>query len=95
MGDRLRAGRRAWRAESRGRRGATRSEHRRGEDDVVAIDLPGFGESPEPTRQASTLECADHVAAVVRGLGIASVVAVGHSMGTQVAAELVATRSDA
>lgn len=40
-------------------------------------------------------ECADHVAAVVRDLGIASVVAVGHSMGTQVAAELVTTRSDA
>lgn len=133
MADGRRAGRRVWRVENRGRRGASRSEHRRGEDvvvawhwrgghartlvlvhgigmgqqyfgllrdelcrsyDVVAIDLPGFGESPEPTRQASMPKCADHVAAVVRDLGIAPVVAVGHSMGTQVVAELAARHPD-
>lgn len=133
MGERLRAGRRVWRIENHGRRGAARSEHRRGEDvvvawhwrgghartvvlvhgigmgqqcfgllraelcrssDVVAIDLPGFGESPEPTRQASMPECADHVAAVVRDLGIAPIVAIGHSMGTQVVAELAVRHPD-
>ncbi|MFC7430805.1 MULTISPECIES: alpha/beta fold hydrolase [unclassified Agrococcus] len=127
MGDRLRPGGRTWRAENRGRLAAERTEHRRGDDvvlawhwrgghertivlvhgigmgqqyfgllraelakdhDVVAIDLPGFGESPEPAQRATMPECADHVAAVLRDLGIERVIAVGHSMGTQVVAEL-------
>lgn len=129
-----RVGGRAWRAENHGRRSAQRSEHRRGDDvviawhwrgghertivlvhgigmgqqyfgllraelakhhDVVAIDLPGFGESPEPSQRASMSECADHVAAVLGALDVAPVVAVGHSMGTQVVAELAARHPEA
>lgn len=56
--------------------------------DVVAIDLPGFGEAPEPTRAASMEECGAIVGGVIRDLGLAPVVAVGHSMGTQVVGEL-------
>lgn len=122
-----RLGRRSWRVENRGRDGGARSEHRVGEDvlvawhwrgghertvvlvhgigmgqqyfgllraelaktfDVLAIDLPGFGESPEPERRAPMAECGALVGGVLRDLGVAPVVAVGHSMGTQVVSEL-------
>ncbi|SDH90447.1 alpha/beta fold hydrolase [Agrococcus jejuensis] len=129
MADGTRLGRRSWRVENRGRDGGVRSEHRFGEDvvvawtwhaghertvvlvhgigmgqqyfgllraelaktfDVVAVDLPGFGESPEPTKAASMEECGAIVGGVIRDLRLAPVVAVGHSMGTQVVSELTA-----
>ena len=128
-----RLGRRSWRVENRGRDGGVRTEHRFGEDvvlawswrgghartvvlvhgigmgqqyfgllraelarsfDVIAIDLPGFGESPEPTRAASMEECGALVAGVLRDLEIGPVVAVGHSMGTQVVSELAVQAPD-
>ncbi len=134
MADGLRIGRRAWREENRGRAAAQRTEHRRGEDvvvawhwrgghertivlvhgigmgqqyfgllraeltkdyDVVALDLPGFGESPEPSRTATMEEYADHVAAVLGELDVAPVIALGHSMGTQVVAELAVRHPEA
>lgn len=127
MADGTRLGRRSWRVDNRGRDGGRRSEHRFGEDvlvawhwsgghdrtvvlvhgigmgqqyfgllraelarsfDVVAVDLPGFGDAPEPTRRAPMAECGALVAGVIRDLRLAPVVAVGHSMGTQVVAEL-------
>jgi len=56
--------------------------------DVVALDLPGFGRSPEPTASLSMPELADLVAAALVSLAPTPCVAVGHSMGTQVVAEL-------
>lgn len=62
---------------------------RRLEDDalVVSVDLPGYGEAPEPPRTPTIERMADLVAAYVRHLGRGPVVLLGHSMGTQVAAE--------
>ncbi|MEB4614055.1 alpha/beta fold hydrolase, partial [Leucobacter sp. M11] len=55
---------------------------------VVAVDLPGFGDTPEPSRSLSMPDLGDLLGeAVLAQLG-GPVVAVGHSMGTQVVAEL-------
>ncbi|MFT3797259.1 alpha/beta fold hydrolase [Microbacterium sp.] len=58
---------------------------------VVALDLPGYGEAPEPPRTPTIPRIADLVAAYLRHLDRGPVVLLGHSMGTQVAVE-VATR---
>lgn len=55
---------------------------------VVAVDLPGFGDAPEPPRSLSMPELSDLLAAAVAAHCSGPVVAVGHSMGTQVVAEL-------
>ncbi|WP_217176969.1 alpha/beta fold hydrolase [Streptomyces sp. AC495_CC817] len=57
---------------------------------VVAIDLPGFGEAPEPERTLTMERHADLVAAYLRHAGEKDVVVIGHSMGSQIAAELAA-----
>jgi pimeloyl-ACP methyl ester carboxylesterase len=57
---------------------------------VIAIDLPGYGEAPEPTRVLTMERAADLVAAYLRSRAVERVVIVGHSMGTQVAAEVAA-----
>lgn len=54
--------------------------------DVVTLDLPGFGEAPEPPRTPSMQRLGDLVAALVRAYGLRHVTLVGHSMGTQIAA---------
>ncbi|WP_375385047.1 alpha/beta fold hydrolase [uncultured Microbacterium sp.] len=64
--------------------------HLRGHGRIIAIDLPGYGAAPEPARTLTVERTADLVAAFLRGRAIGPVVAVGHSMGTQVAAELAA-----
>ncbi|MCH1882620.1 alpha/beta hydrolase [Agrococcus sp. ARC_14] len=56
--------------------------------EVVALDLPGFGASPEPTESLPMPALADLVADALRSLVPGSCIAVGHSMGTQVVAEL-------
>lgn len=58
--------------------------------DVVALDLPGFGPSPEPARSLPMPQLADLVAATLAALVPTPCIAVGHSMGTQVVAELAA-----
>lgn len=55
---------------------------------VIAIDQPGYGDSPEPPRTPTMERTADFVAALLRELGVREVTAIGHSMGTQVVAEL-------
>lgn len=56
--------------------------------DVVALDLPGFGESPEPAESLPMAALADLVAAALEAHVTMPCIAVGHSMGTQVVAEL-------
>lgn len=55
---------------------------------VIAFDLPGFGEAPEPTRTLTMERHADLVAAYLRSIGETGIVVIGHSMGSQIAAEL-------
>ncbi|MBO0980364.1 alpha/beta fold hydrolase [Microbacterium sp. SD291] len=55
---------------------------------VIAFDLPGFGEAPEPARTLTMERHADLVAAYLRHAGEKPVVVIGHSMGSQIAAEL-------
>jgi pimeloyl-ACP methyl ester carboxylesterase len=57
---------------------------------VIALDLPGFGEAPEPIRTLTMERHADLVAAYLRHAGEEPVVVIGHSMGSQIAAELAA-----
>jgi len=56
---------------------------------VYAIDLPGFGDSPEPETAHSMGETGELLAAFVSALGLADPVLVGHSMGTEVVVEAV------
>lgn len=56
--------------------------------DVVALDLPGFGASPEPSASLSMPALADLVAAALEQQVPTPCIIVGHSMGTQLAAEL-------
>ena len=57
---------------------------------VVAVDLPGYGDAPEPPRTPTMERMADLVAAYLRHLDRGPVVLLGHSMGTQVATEVAA-----
>nr|WP_179435238.1 alpha/beta hydrolase [Microbacterium pseudoresistens] len=61
---------------------------------VIAIDLPGFGEAPEPARTLTMPRHADLVAAWLRRAGVHDAVVIGHSMGSQIAAELAARHPD-
>jgi pimeloyl-ACP methyl ester carboxylesterase len=61
---------------------------------VIALDLPGFGEAPEPDRTLTMERHADLVAAYLRHVGEGPVVVIGHSMGSQIAAELAARHPD-
>lgn len=54
---------------------------------VSVIDLPGFGDSPEPSRAGSIQDTGAFVAGFVRSLPERQHVLVGHSMGTQVVVE--------
>lgn len=55
---------------------------------LIAIDLPGYGEAPEPARVLTMERTADLVAAYLRSRGISGATLVGHSMGTQVLVEI-------
>jgi pimeloyl-ACP methyl ester carboxylesterase len=55
---------------------------------VLAVDLPGYGEAPEPPKTLSMERAADHIAALLRARGTSPAVIVGHSMGSQIAAEV-------
>ena len=61
---------------------------------VHALDLPGFGGVPHPNDALSISEYADLVGLVIDELGLEDPILVGHSMGTQVVADLAARRSD-
>lgn len=55
---------------------------------VVAVDLPGFGAAPEPELPLTMPQHADLIAAHLASTGTPPVTVIGHSMGSQVAAEL-------
>ncbi|MBB4138241.1 alpha/beta fold hydrolase [Microbacterium invictum] len=56
--------------------------------DVVSIDLPGYGEAPEPERVLTMERTADLVAAYLRTHVGRPAVLVGHSMGAQIVLEV-------
>ncbi|NLA36262.1 MAG: alpha/beta fold hydrolase, partial [Actinobacteria bacterium] len=60
----------------------------------VAVDLPGFGDSPRPTIPASLSDLVALTAALVDELDLAPVVAVGNCMGANIAASLADSRPD-
>ncbi|HET8879248.1 MAG TPA: alpha/beta hydrolase [Arthrobacter sp.] len=55
--------------------------------DTYSIDLPGFGATPEPDHTLSVAEQATYILGALEQLGVLDFVIVGHSMGTQFAAE--------
>lgn len=59
--------------------------------DVYALDLPGYGKTPNPERALSISELGEVVAGVVTELELETPVVVGHSMGCQIVADTVAT----
>ncbi|WP_309068595.1 alpha/beta hydrolase [Microbacterium sp.] len=61
---------------------------------VIAMDLPGYGEAPEPDRTPTVERLADIVAAFLRAEEIQNPVLIGHSMGTQVIVEVAARHPD-
>ena len=61
---------------------------------VWTMDLPGYGESPEPPRTPTMERMADLVAALLRDRAESGAVVIGHSMGTQVATELAVRHPD-
>lgn len=61
---------------------------------VVAVDLAGFGANRPPRRRVGIADHARLVARVLEDRGVTRAIAVGHSMGTQVAVELAALVPD-
>lgn len=61
---------------------------------VVAIDLPGFGDAPEPKHSLTMAQMGALLIDFVTVEGLVQPVLVGHSMGTQVVAEAAAQRPD-
>lgn len=60
------------------------------EGDVHLVDLAGYGRSPRPDRDMTIADHADLLARYLRTKELDHPVVVGHSMGTQVVAELAA-----
>lgn len=57
---------------------------------VYALDLPGFGDAPEPEHPPSMPAAGDLLAELVRAEGIERPVLIGHSSGAQAVAEAAA-----
>ncbi len=62
--------------------------------DILAVDLPGFGDSPEPEVALSIPDTAELLAEAMVARALGPLIAVGHSMGGQVVAELAAAHPD-
>lgn len=61
---------------------------------VIALDLPGFGESALPRQPISISAFAECVESVLSSLGVGAVELVGNSMGGFISAELAITRPE-
>jgi pimeloyl-ACP methyl ester carboxylesterase len=68
--------------------------HLDGSGEVVLLDLPGYGEAPEPERVLTMERTADLIAAYLRSSVREPALLVGHSMGAQVAVEVGARHPD-
>jgi pimeloyl-ACP methyl ester carboxylesterase len=62
--------------------------------ELVAVDLPGFGESAPPPRGWSVPDYAAFVLALLRELGMERVSVLGHSFGGRIGIVLAQTRPD-
>jgi pimeloyl-ACP methyl ester carboxylesterase len=60
------------------------------DSEVIALDLPGYGEAPEPPRVLTMERSADLVAQFLRRRVGRPAVLIGHSMGAQVVVEVAA-----
>lgn len=65
-----------------------------GSSRVVAVDLPGFGESPAPATAWGTPDYAGAIEGLLTSLGIDRAQLVGHSFGAKISLYLAATRPD-
>ncbi len=61
---------------------------------VLTLDLPGFGDSPEPSSPRSIAETGDLIVDFAERLEAIDPVLVGHSMGAQVVVEAAARHPD-
>ncbi len=61
---------------------------------AVALDLPGFGSSPEPDVVGGARHYAELLAPALREIGSEPLVLVGHSLGGRVAVSLAAAHPD-
>jgi pimeloyl-ACP methyl ester carboxylesterase len=61
---------------------------------VYLVDLPGYGAAPKPRRNVSIQQHAAVLGGVLANEGIENAVIVGHSMGTQVASQLLVDRPE-
>jgi pimeloyl-ACP methyl ester carboxylesterase len=61
---------------------------------VLAIDLPGFGESPVPAGVWGTADYAAYVRDLLDGLGVTTAHFVGHSFGAKTSLYLAATHPE-
>ena len=61
---------------------------------VIAVDLPGFGDSPEPEVSLPIEGMAGLLGRALDEHAARRIIALGHSMGTQVVAELAVQRPD-
>ncbi len=64
------------------------------EGEVYALDLPGFGGVPASGEHPTAQFFADQVEGVLDHYGLDDPILIGHSMGTQVVAEVLARRRD-
>src|SRR5262245_38721964 len=70
---------------------APQAEHFARRHRVVSVDLRGHGESAKPYEPYPIRKYADDIAYLIHQLGLGQVVAVGHSMGGLVVAQLAAS----
>lgn len=61
---------------------------------VVAVDLPGFGDSPRPDVVADLDDLVGLIAALIDHLGVAPALLVGNCMGTNISVKLSRSRPD-
>ncbi len=61
---------------------------------AVCVTLPGHGSTPRPPRGLAIEDYAAVAGAVADRLGLRAVIAVGHSMGTQIGVELARSRPE-